>query len=518
MLFLHGILTLTALFSLKRMLFISSFLCVVVSTYGQHHVTGFLSSPENADRSEAVALLESEYAVQSEMIEGYSLTRRQKTVLRDAYKARLKAGKMLLESNDAIFSGPLYDYVNAIFKNILSANPSLDQESRMVLFRNESFNAFTLGDNVVFVHTGLLYRLRNKEQLALVLAHELAHNMHRHAQQKMLESVRMRTDEELNREIRKISDQEYGQATALNELLLPVIYAQREQSRAHELEADSLGLVCFRNAGLESVRAFFLFDVMEHAEHVLEPELIDLPSAFALPASHPAVPRLARYTRVSSLGTFEEEPKDASESYLRTHPYETERTAALLRQLGVDGFDTLIAIDEEYLDYRYLAEGEMVYGAIGNGNFSDGIYYSLRMLEHYPGDAYARSALAYQLCMLSFYKTNRMSGKHVDKQNPRNDEVLDRLNFFLQGLTPEEAMELGTKFRTALPGDYENHLTAITDALLDYTAKKFDTYEVRREVLYPGIRKTLLEKPFNDIDEDFYIKQHKQPIKNKYKE
>ncbi|MGH8071993.1 MAG: M48 family metalloprotease [Candidatus Entotheonellia bacterium] len=46
---------------------------------------------------------------------------------------------------------------------------------------NPSLNAFAYPTGAIYVHSGLLVRLENESQLATVLAHEIAHVVHRHA-------------------------------------------------------------------------------------------------------------------------------------------------------------------------------------------------------------------------------------------------------------------------------------------------------------------------------------------------
>jgi len=52
---------------------------------------------------------------------------------------------------------------------------------RFAVIRDPALNAFALPNGHVYVHTGLLSRLDNEAQLAMILGHELTHVTHRHA-------------------------------------------------------------------------------------------------------------------------------------------------------------------------------------------------------------------------------------------------------------------------------------------------------------------------------------------------
>jgi predicted Zn-dependent protease len=49
------------------------------------------------------------------------------------------------------------------------------------VIRDPTLNAFAMPNGRVYVHTGLLSRLDNESQLAMILGHEMTHVTHRHA-------------------------------------------------------------------------------------------------------------------------------------------------------------------------------------------------------------------------------------------------------------------------------------------------------------------------------------------------
>jgi len=51
---------------------------------------------------------------------------------------------------------------------------------RVKVIRSLDLNAFALPHGVIYVHTGMLARMENEDQLATVLGHEQTHFTHRH--------------------------------------------------------------------------------------------------------------------------------------------------------------------------------------------------------------------------------------------------------------------------------------------------------------------------------------------------
>ena len=89
-----------------------------------------------------------------------------------------------LRDKAAIYQDPLLeDYLNQVASRL--APPEMQgQEAirlRVYTIRDPSLNAFTYPTGSIYVHTGLLARLENEAQLAVVLAHEETHATHRHA-------------------------------------------------------------------------------------------------------------------------------------------------------------------------------------------------------------------------------------------------------------------------------------------------------------------------------------------------
>jgi predicted Zn-dependent protease len=184
----------------------------------------------------------------SKFTSSQELTSSQNDIYKKKHKQKIEAELKILSSDAIIASGELYLKINSIFDKIVKSNPEIPQNTRLVLYRSNDFNAFTMGDNIVFVHIGLLHDLKNESQIALVISHEIAHNTLRHVEESLVESVKRETDKALEKEINGILRTEYGKVSSLNALLLPRILESREKSRSHEFEADSLGLLYLKNA------------------------------------------------------------------------------------------------------------------------------------------------------------------------------------------------------------------------------------------------------------------------------
>ena len=101
----------------------------------------------------------------------------------------------------------------------------------------------------MLLHLALAYRLRSTEQLAFVMAHELAHYHLNHVNQRIFGRIEFLNSETTKK---KAKASRKGKAFANRELLSWLGNHQlnlNQHSREHELQTDSLGLVFFLNAG-----------------------------------------------------------------------------------------------------------------------------------------------------------------------------------------------------------------------------------------------------------------------------
>jgi predicted Zn-dependent protease len=88
----------------------------------------------------------------------------------------------LLEHSGFLARAPeLEHYVEGI---VATLKPDLLPNGATIHVRilvDPSLNAFALPDGTLYIHTGLLARLENEAQLAVVVGHEITHAVHRHA-------------------------------------------------------------------------------------------------------------------------------------------------------------------------------------------------------------------------------------------------------------------------------------------------------------------------------------------------
>jgi predicted Zn-dependent protease len=139
----------------------------------------------------------------------------------------------------------------------------MPQSWEVAVFENPTPNAFALPGGRIGVHSGLLQLAENQAQLATVIGHEIAHVLADHGNERLTQQLGLQagmllvglfTESE-------IAEEQIQQALGIGAQLgitLPF-------SRAHEEEADLMGLAIMAQAGFEPDQSVRLWQNMAQA-------------------------------------------------------------------------------------------------------------------------------------------------------------------------------------------------------------------------------------------------------------
>ncbi len=164
-----------------------------------------------------------------------------------------------IQGNNFIYNKEIIAYVNGIISELTAANKDLIKGNPLLLIdRSESVNAYAIGGNVLAVNLGLISYVTTREELALILAHELAHNILDHTGNAMKQKAELLTSEEYKASLNDVLSSEYGRLTKLKEVLKSYSFSRSKHSRYKESEADSLAIVMLNKTKLNFNAEYFL--------------------------------------------------------------------------------------------------------------------------------------------------------------------------------------------------------------------------------------------------------------------
>lgn len=158
------------------------------------------------------------------------------------------------ESSHKMWEDPLLDaYLSDIVQRLVAQAHPRPFSYTVRVVNEGSVNAFTFGGGLLYVNAGLIARMENEAQLAMVLAHEIAHVTESHVTKGIEETYGI----QLLGEIGRITAASTGATAQIPPALLQKTYdysmkaATSGHGRANESEADVIGLEYMVKAGYD---------------------------------------------------------------------------------------------------------------------------------------------------------------------------------------------------------------------------------------------------------------------------
>lgn len=154
-----------------------------------------------------------------------------------------------------------------------SASDAATQQWEVSVFADDQVNAFALPGGKIGVYQGLLSVAENQHQLATVVAHEVAHVLSRHSNERISTQYATSTGLELASVVA-------GQNTPVKQTLLGLLGVGAQVgillpfSRSQESEADIVGLELMARAGFDPRQSVDLWQNMIAASGGAPPEFL----------------------------------------------------------------------------------------------------------------------------------------------------------------------------------------------------------------------------------------------------
>lgn len=173
--------------------------------------------------------------------------------------------RQVLQSENVVPSGPEVDRIRKIGRRIAAVADDPGFKWEFNLIRSQERNAFCLPGGKVAVYTGILPIAANDDGLAVIMSHEIAHAIARHGAERMAHGTLTKLGQlalgmsvsDTDPRVRSGVMMAYGLGSKYG-VLLPF-------SRAHESEADEIGLTYLARACFNPEEAPKLWERMEKA-------------------------------------------------------------------------------------------------------------------------------------------------------------------------------------------------------------------------------------------------------------
>ena len=161
-------------------------------------------------------------------------------------------------------------YVDCVANAVTAVLPEDQQRNwEVVVFKDDSANAFALPGNKIGVHTGILNVANDQNQLAAIIGHEVGHVLAQHGNERMSIEYASQTSQQLLGAVLDGSKEVMAVLGAGSQYGFQLPY-----SRAHETEADLMGLKLMATAGFDPRASVTLWHNMAANSDGAPPEIM----------------------------------------------------------------------------------------------------------------------------------------------------------------------------------------------------------------------------------------------------
>lgn len=274
----------------------------------------------------------------------------------------------MLGSGNILYGEETHKYLEDLMKTILKKN-KIFTSVKIHAFKSSYTNAFATDIGYLFVNLGLLSRVETESELAFVICHELAHYMLRHNLEGEL----------INYDNSNLSDKKV--VTAYDKLIQKHMFSQK-----FELQADSLGLKYYLEAGYKPSSVAKIFEVLKDPHFTLDQE-IDLNHYFDYNAE------VAKIDEDDFNNTLDKIvfAKKKFNGKFATHPEIDSRIEKVEEDLPEkDKGKTALANKKLFKEAVNAANLENLRVSLLENNYLDAVYYACKASEDSKYEEYAR--------------------------------------------------------------------------------------------------------------------------------
>ncbi|WP_207535667.1 M48 family metallopeptidase [Desertivirga arenae] len=402
----------------------------------------------------------------------------------------------------ALLDTVLDPFLQKTFRRLQATEP-LAKNSRLIVTRSYIDNAFATGDGTVFINAGLIASLRNEDQLAFVIAHELAHGIMNHVQKNISNYLGSLYDKDLQAEYSKIIKNGYNTNKRVKALLMKVSSNNLYHRRKDESAADSMAFYILKRAGYDPAEAYNALKIFD-----LDP--LASSSVFEKQAEFFSCienwKRTPENTSAKSIFNVKAEVVDTPDS-LKTHPDCKVRMAAVRNLLLETGRDTtaelLVSNDPGFKKVKILAQYEAAQAMFDNEYFDKSLYTALCGLDPDNESPYLKSIAILSLLQLKSYMQGHKYSEAVSNSSDHNPKDVNNFVEFLNALSLSDFKKLKESFDKrygeSKAKDEFSLMASFSRAHIDNNSQAAGILTSEYRKLYPSGRFIGLLKSFNYI-------------------
>lgn len=344
-----------------------------------------------------------------------------------------------LKNRDYVFNSEFSEKLQKYFDILKTKNQNIPDNIKILTARDNTPNAFCIQDGVFIVNMGLFNWIDNEDQLVSILGHELGHKILNHSenwQKKLIE-----TKNNSKEEVSAISISKVNKAEKAFNLFKNQMYESSIYRRKNESEADSIGYVMYRNAGLKNSEYINALKNLQEFD-TISPRIVKAETYkkfYDLPG-HPFKEKWLKMEDFSGYN-YENYKEKFDKDSLSTHPEITERINRLKKNFPELAKDEASEKSEnkDFLALKKMARYEIIPNFFQSEDYGLGIYTAMQFLQEGEEENYYKDWLGKNFLKIYDARKNYNLNRYLDRVDPKNQsESYQRFLNFMWNLSLDD--------------------------------------------------------------------------------
>ena len=312
----------------------------------------------------------------------------------------------LFKDDEVIYDTLFLNKCNSIASRIIAANKNYSFDSiRFYINRSAVPNAACYGEGTIMVNLGLFLWIDNDDELALVLAHEMSHQVLNHLQSQMEKNIATLTSEGFKEELKDIKKSKEGKYERFRKLMKNLSVETGKHSTYKESEADSLAAVLIQHAGFSKINGSVILLKLDNSDALFtSPALYSLKDFFEkAPIDQSFFILKRKYNGLSSATVTMNADKDLDS--IKTHPDCIKRYEAIAGHGPGPAVNCCTYLSGMYKQYKEKAILEIVRNLYEKNAIGLCVHFCIFSLQNNYDPAISSAFLS--LCFSQLYWSDR---------------------------------------------------------------------------------------------------------------
>lgn len=335
-----------------------------------------------------------------------------------------------VKNKDYTFKSEFDKEIEEIITELKKNNSQIPQNLKVLIAKDNMPNAFCLPDGTFIINMGLFNWLNNKDQVASVICHEIAHNILEHSLNLLVEQI---NDENADKTtLENLKTVTVNKSTTAFEIFKNRVYKKGIEQRQQEVKADSLGYVLFKNSGFRKIEFLNALNHLKNFDSISPREikvetykmLFDIPN-------HPFKEKWMK-AEDFSLYNYDFYKEKLDKDSLASHPEISKRIEILQKNFTeLNTSEAALKPDANFENLQKIARMEILPNLFHSEDYGIGIYVSMQFLQDKEDEDYYKMWLGKLFDKIYIARKNYNLNRYLDRVEPKkqSDSYQQFLNF-----------------------------------------------------------------------------------------